>query len=493
MKLGLQLRVFFSAMGIFALMLTGLIYNTYIKYEELLVDQAQQMTSYKLADELRQSSDDLTRLARTYASTGDLKFKKQYLDVLAIRNGTLGRPVEYHRIYWDFKAVNNEAPRPSGDPVALRQLMENSGFTKEEFSKLSEAQNNSNELVELETRAINAVEGLYLDPQGGYTVRGEVNRNLANQLLYSADYHRFKAKIMKPIDEFYVLFENRTLSKLKSSESNLIFSIVLSMIALVIMSIFIILGVLRLRIVLSQFKDALEAMKGSARDMHVSSGQIAESSQGLSTNVSAIAASLEESSSSIEQMESSMLQSVANTQKAESIAHLVQVDAEKGSVILGQMIESIRIIESKVTIVDEIAYQTNLLALNAAIEAARAGDSGRGFAVVAAEVRRLAERSQAAASDINELIGETAKKTTEASSFFDAILPRVQNSSELAQENACATKEQEAGIAMINQSIQLISESIQKSSASSDSLRITAEELNVYAKDLDLLANRIHL
>ncbi|QBC43175.1 hypothetical protein C1H71_06145 [Iodobacter fluviatilis] len=58
-----------------------------------------------LADGLRQSSDDLTRLARTYVITGDAKYEKQYWDVLDIRNGKKARPQDYQRIYWDFMAV----------------------------------------------------------------------------------------------------------------------------------------------------------------------------------------------------------------------------------------------------------------------------------------------------------------------------------------------------------------------------------------------------
>jgi methyl-accepting chemotaxis protein len=57
--------------------------------------------SYLLADELRQSSDDLTRLGRTYVATGDVSYKNQYLEILAIRNGEKPRPQAYNRIYWD--------------------------------------------------------------------------------------------------------------------------------------------------------------------------------------------------------------------------------------------------------------------------------------------------------------------------------------------------------------------------------------------------------
>ena len=69
--------------------------------------------SYLLADELRQSSDDLTRLARTYVVTGDAKYEQQYMDILDIRNGKKPRPQHYERIYWDCLLYTSPSPRDS--------------------------------------------------------------------------------------------------------------------------------------------------------------------------------------------------------------------------------------------------------------------------------------------------------------------------------------------------------------------------------------------
>lgn len=166
--------------------------------------------SYLLADMLRQSSDDLTRLARTYAVTGDPQFEKQYWDVLAIRNGNKPMPEAYHRIYWDLVAAGQTQPRPAGQKASLRQLMKEAGFTEVEFAKLDEAVEKSDTLVRLETIAINAVKGQFDDGKGGFTRHGRPDLELAQRLMHDANYHAEKAKIMQPIDEFFAMMELRT-------------------------------------------------------------------------------------------------------------------------------------------------------------------------------------------------------------------------------------------------------------------------------------------
>ena len=178
--------------------------------EAVAAAQKSRYESYLLADELRQSSDDLTRLARTYVVTGDPAYEQQYLDVVAIRAGEKPRPVQYSRIYWDFVAAGESAPRPADKAVSLLDLMREAGFTAEEIAKLDDAKSKSDGLINLEVQAINAVKGLFPDAQGQYTVKGEPDLELARNLLHSAQYHGFKAEIMKPIDDFFVLLDERT-------------------------------------------------------------------------------------------------------------------------------------------------------------------------------------------------------------------------------------------------------------------------------------------
>ena len=167
-------------------------------------------TSFLLASELRQSSDDLTRLARTYSVTGDARYEAQYNAIVEIRDGRRPRPLNPERIYWDFVAVDGAKPRPDGAARPLTALMREAGFTEAELQKLAQAERLSNNLVKLETTAMNAVKGLFADAAGAFTVRREPNLELARNLLHSPDYHRLKAEIMRPVDEFFTLLDERT-------------------------------------------------------------------------------------------------------------------------------------------------------------------------------------------------------------------------------------------------------------------------------------------
>ena len=179
--------------------------------------QDKKVQSLLLAYEMRQSSDDLTRFARTFSATSDIKYEKMYFDIIDIRNGKKARPENYNRIYWDLVLEYGQKPKPDGKKISLNKMMKDAGFTQNEFALLEEAQKNSNALIQLETTAMNAAKGLYSDENGNFTIKKEVDNNLAVKLTHSNKYHSEKAKIVKPIDEFMEVLDKRTSKEVRQA------------------------------------------------------------------------------------------------------------------------------------------------------------------------------------------------------------------------------------------------------------------------------------
>jgi len=223
---------------ILILVLGILIIFLYQNQNKLAKSRDVQYESYQLADQLRQSSDDLTRLARVYVATGNPEFEREYWAVLDIRNGKIPRPLDYDNIYWDFVSATGQKPRSDGEAVSLHDLMVKEGFTKEEFDKLDLAQKNSDGLVKAETIAMNAVKGLFDDGNGNFTVEKAPDPVMANDLMNNESYFKTKAEIMKPINDFYLMFEKRTneaVAKYLQISKNLFYIIItISMTILVI-------------------------------------------------------------------------------------------------------------------------------------------------------------------------------------------------------------------------------------------------------------------
>jgi methyl-accepting chemotaxis protein len=207
------------------------------------------------------------------------------------------------------------------------------------------------------------------------------------------------------------------------------------------------------------------------------SGQVSASAQVVSQGTSEQAASVEETTSSLEQMSASITQNAENSRQMESMALQGARDAEESAASVKETMLAMQAIAEKVSIVEEIAYQTNLLALNAAIEAARAGDHGRGFAVVATEVRKLAERSQAAAKEIGGLAGSCVRLAERSEALLEKLVPSIRKTTDLVQEVAAASAEQSSGVSQINRALGQVDHVTQRNASSAEELSSTAEEM----------------
>ena len=148
-----------------------------------------------------------------------------------------------------------------------------------------------------------------------------------------------------------------------------------------------------------------------------------------------------------------------------------------------------KIIDEKISIIEELARNTNLLALNAAIEAARAGEAGKGFAVVASEVRKLAESSGAAAKEITEITRSSVVQAVLAQEKIAHVVPSMRKTAELVEEITYASQEQNRGADQINEAVAQLDTVVQQNASASEELASMSEEL---ASQAEMMVGAVH-
>jgi len=235
---------------------------------------------------------------------------------------------------------------------------------------------------------------------------------------------------------------------------------------------------------IADLRSLIENIRETAMKAITSSEKISVCAAQMSQGTTQQAASAEEASASVEEMNATIRQNADNAQQTEKIALKSAADARESGRAVTEAVGAMKNIAEKISIIEEIARQTNLLALNAAIEAARAGEHGRGFAVVAAEVRKLAERSQAAAGEIGHLSTSSVEVAERAGQALEKLVPDIQKTSELVQEITSASKEQAGGADQINSAIQQLNQVTQRNASAAEEMDSTADELSNQAEQL---------
>jgi methyl-accepting chemotaxis protein len=230
--------------------------------------------------------------------------------------------------------------------------------------------------------------------------------------------------------------------------------------------------------------EVMSNIQSAAGLVMAGSQEISASAEQLSQGSTEQSASVEEVSCSMEQMAANIKQNSDNAQQTEKIALKAAEDGRESGRSVSETVAAMKEIAGKISIIEEIARQTNLLALNAAIEAARAGEHGKGFAVVASEVRKLAERSQSAAGEINKLSASSVRIAEKAGEMLTRMVPDIQRNADLVQEIAAASNEQSAGAEQINRAVQQLDQVIQQNAAASEEMASTSVELLTQAEQL---------
>ena len=241
---------------------------------------------------------------------------------------------------------------------------------------------------------------------------------------------------------------------------------------------------LAIRNMVNNLREIVYGIISGADTITSASQQLSAVSQQMSVGATEQAASAEEVASSMEEMAANIQQNNEHAFATGKIAGKAAVEIMESNTAVNSTESSMKTITGKIAIIGEIARQTNLLALNAAIEAARAGEQGKGFAVVASEVKKLAERSQSAANEINQLSSSGIDIASRSGKLLSALVPEIERTSLLVKEISTSGKEQTVNAEQINSALQELNTIIQQNAAVSEEVAASSEELMVQAEQL---------
>jgi methyl-accepting chemotaxis protein len=223
--------------------------------------------------------------------------------------------------------------------------------------------------------------------------------------------------------------------------------------------------------------DILSNIKKNSQDVLRVSRELDSIISRLNENTGSQASSIEEISSTMEEIAANIELNANNSETTSGITQKTLDAIIEGSRSSEESLQAMSEVADKVKIINEIAFQTNILALNAAVEASHAGDAGKGFAVVAGEVKKLAERSNKAAKEIESVSKNVFKISETTGSKLGNLIAESKHTSQLIREIVSASMDQSINIQQINNSIQMLNKMLQDNSSETEKIHTKVQFL----------------
>ena len=395
--------------------------------------------------------------------------------------------------------------------MALLDMMRSEGFSDAELAKLSEAARKSTELIDTETQAMNLVKGLVADGKGGWS-QAAPDLEQARELVHNKAYHRAKAQVMVPINEFFQLLDARTTGAVQAAKERVEFWRWMEILGSVIMLglFFVVFFRIFTRIVDSMHKavgfteavaegDLTKDLQSSGHDevaqltnalgqmrnklvqvvstvrqgsdsVNTASAEIAQGNHDLSARTESQASALEETAASMEQLSSTVRQNADNARQANQLAQSASSVATQGGQVMSQVVQTMegisdssRKIADIINVIDGIAFQTNILALNAAVEAK--------------EIKQLISESVNRVDAGTQLVGQ-------AGATMNEVVTSIRRVTDIMGEISAASSEQSAGVSQVGEAVTQMDQATQQNAALVEEMAAAASSLRGQAQEL---------
>lgn len=243
----------------------------------------------------------------------------------------------------------------------------------------------------------------------------------------------------------------------------------------------------------NQTTASVEEISGSAKEVSNSVGNMYEQINSSSASIEEMAQSMKEIKITMDEVNTDSIEAGKSAQEGEktvqkTVLSMKEVAESLGSLmgVINNLGVSVENIGEIITVIDDIADQTNLLALNAAIEAARAGEAGRGFAVVADEIRKLAERTTKSTKEIEHLITNIQKESTNAVKDTEIVTEKANQNAELADETISILNMITQKIAGVVESTESITISIGEQEKGTEQISAAMHNIQEYANSVSI-------
>ena len=242
---------------------------------------------------------------------------------------------------------------------------------------------------------------------------------------------------------------------------------------------------------ISTLSDSSEQSTSNANNISEQSTSIATAAEEMSQTVVAVARNAAKASETSEEAKEAAVKGKQIADEAIEYIQKVHNSTNELSIMVRNLDSRSAEIGNIVTVITEIADQTNLLALNAAIEAARAGEQGRGFAVVADEVRKLAENTIKATTEISDKIGAVQQESDQTAKTMNMASEEVRKASEYISRVGDALNSIVARVSEGNDEVSHIAIAVEEQSTVSGEIASNAEQSSVIAVNNKSMADNI--